>query len=83
MIQRLLAQEVGFYDQTKIGEIASRLSADTTKMSDQISLNFNILLRSIITSIGIIYFMAATSWKLTVLTVVSIPATVVITKVYG
>ena len=79
--QRLLEQEVGFYDQTKIGEVTSRLSTDTTKMADQISLNINVLLRSVITAIGVIYFMAAANYKLTILTVVSIPATVVITKV--
>ena len=81
--QRLLDQEVGFYDQTKIGEITSRLSTDTTKMADQISLNFNVLLRSVITAIGVMYFMFSTSWKLTVLTVVSVPSSVVISKVYG
>ena len=29
-------QELGFFDVTKTGEITSRLSADTTKMSDNL-----------------------------------------------
>lgn len=39
-------QDVGFYDTTKTGEITSRLSADTTTVSDQICLNLNVMLRS-------------------------------------
>lgn len=35
-----------FFDTTKTGEITSRLSADTTTVSDQICLNLNVMLRS-------------------------------------
>ena len=42
--ETLLNQEMGFFDTVKTGDITSRLSADTTKMSDQISLNLNVFL---------------------------------------
>ncbi len=42
----LLRQEVGFFDTTRTGDITSRLSADTTTVSDQICLNMNVLFRS-------------------------------------
>ena len=48
LLNSLLSQEVGFYDTTKTGDISSRISSDTTVMSDQISLNLNVLLRSIV-----------------------------------
>ena len=37
--------EIGFFDTTKSGEITSRLAADTSTLSDQISLNLNVLFR--------------------------------------
>lgn len=36
----------GFFDTTKTGDLTSRLSADTTKVGDQVSLNVNFFLRS-------------------------------------
>lgn len=35
----------GFFDTTKTGDLTSRLSADTTKVGDQVSLNVNFFLR--------------------------------------
>lgn len=52
-----LKQDIGFYDTSKSGEISSRLSADTTKVSDQIGLNFNIMLRSFVQAAGVLVFM--------------------------
>lgn len=41
----LMKQEIGFFDQTETGDLTSRLTSDTTKLSDQIGLNLNIFLR--------------------------------------
>ena len=46
LFSAIMAQEIGFFDVTKTGEITSRLSADVNKMSDQIGLNVNVCLRS-------------------------------------
>ena len=42
----LMAQDAAFFDGTKTGDITSRLSSDTTTVSDQICLNLNVMLRS-------------------------------------
>ena len=42
----LTLSRCSFFDTTKTGEITSRLSADTTTVSDQICLNLNVMLRS-------------------------------------
>jgi ATP-binding cassette subfamily B (MDR/TAP) protein 9 len=68
---------------TNIGDITSRLSADTTKMSDQISLNLNVLLRSIVEGILYLVLMVNLSWKLALLSFVSIPVMTAISNVYG
>lgn len=47
LFSALLNQEVGFFDTTKTGDITSRLSADTTTVSDQVCLNMNVMMRSL------------------------------------
>ncbi|KAJ9509930.1 hypothetical protein QJQ45_011470 [Haematococcus lacustris] len=58
--------EVGFYDTTKTGEITSRLSADTSTVSDSVCLNLNVMLRSIAQAAMVLAFMFTASWRLTV-----------------
>ena len=83
LFSTLLQQEMGFYDTVKTGDITSRLSADTTKMSDQISLNVNVFLRSVVQAIGVLFFMFRISIKMSVVTFTSVPAIVVLSKLYG
>ena len=45
LFKSLLRQEIGFFDKTETGDLTSRLTSDTTKLSDQIALNLNIFLR--------------------------------------
>ena len=65
------------------GEITSRLSADTTTVSDQICLNLNVGLRSLTQAAMVLVFMFRASWRLSVITFIIIPAIILITKVYG
>jgi ABC-type multidrug transport system fused ATPase/permease subunit len=56
LIQRLrnivftsvVKQDMEFFDQTKTGEITSRLSSDITTVGEAISINLNIFLRSVV-----------------------------------
>ncbi|GFH30272.1 ABC transmembrane type-1 domain-containing protein, partial [Haematococcus lacustris] len=66
LFKSLLAAEVGFYDTTKTGEITSRLSADTSTVSDSVCLNLNVMLRSIAQAAMVLAFMFTASWRLTV-----------------
>lgn len=79
----LIRQEAGFFDTTKTGDITSRLAADTTTVSDQISLNLNVMLRSVTQAAMVLGFMFTASWRLTVVTFVMIPIVLAICKVYG
>ena len=76
-------QDAGFFDTTKTGEVTSRLSADTTTVSDQICLNLNVMLRSSTQAAMVLVFMFSASWRLTVVTFVMIPLVLVICKLYG
>ncbi|ELT94942.1 hypothetical protein CAPTEDRAFT_6286 [Capitella teleta] len=79
----ILNQEIGFFDTTKTGDITSRLTSDVTTMSDTLSLNVNVFLRSLIKSLGVIVFMVRLSWRLTVVTLIGLPIIMGVSSVYG
>ncbi|KAG7669825.1 hypothetical protein Ndes2437B_g06013 [Nannochloris sp. 'desiccata'] len=83
LFESLMKQDPGFYDTTKTGEITSRLAADTTTVSDQISLNLNVMLRSATQAAMVLAFMFTASWRLTVVTFIMVPIVIAICKVYG
>jgi len=83
LFESLLKQDPGFYDTTKTGEITSRLSADTATVSNQISLNLNVMLRSATQAAMVLGFMFTASWRLTVVTFIMVPIVIAICKVYG
>ncbi|WIA09667.1 hypothetical protein OEZ85_009053 [Tetradesmus obliquus] len=83
LFNSLLTQEIGFFDTQQTGEISSRLSADTTTVSDSITLNLNILVRTMTQAVMVLVFMFGASWRLTVVTFVLVPCVLLISKVYG
>ena len=48
LFKALLRQELDFFGATKTGDVTSRLSADCQKVADQVQLNVNVFLRSVI-----------------------------------
>nr|XP_046242203.1 ATP-binding cassette sub-family B member 9 [Scatophagus argus] len=83
LFRTLMRQEIGFFDENHTGDIISRLSADTTQVSDLISQNINIFLRSAIKGVGHFIFMCGLSWRLTMVTVMGFPFITLVSKVYG
>jgi ATP-binding cassette subfamily B (MDR/TAP) protein 9 len=83
LMDALLSQDIGFFDVTKTGEITSRLSSDTTLVGDQVTLNVNVFLRSLVQAIGVLIFMTMLSWQLTLLAFISVPAITMLSRWYG
>lgn len=83
LMDALLSQDIGFFDTTKTGDITSRLSSDTTLVGDQVSLNVNVFLRSLVQAVGVLLFMFLVSWQLTLLAFISVPVITVLSKWYG
>lgn len=79
----LLSQEIGFFDTTKTGELTSRMTQDCQKVSDQITLNVNVFLRTIVSTCTTLVFMYMVSPPLTAVSFVSVPVIVVLSKKYG
>ena len=67
----------------KSGDITSRLTSDTTTMSDTVGINCNIFLRNFIRAIGVSVFMFALSWRMSVVTFMGLPLVIGLSKMYG
>ncbi|KAM8887273.1 ABC-type oligopeptide transporter ABCB9 isoform 1-T2 [Spinachia spinachia] len=83
LFRTLMRQEIAFFDENHTGDIISRLSADTTQVSDLISVNINIFLRSAIKGAGFSIFMLGISWKLTLVALMGFPFIGLVSKFYG
>uniref|UniRef100_A0ABM5FDC5 Antigen peptide transporter 2-like n=1 Tax=Pogona vitticeps TaxID=103695 RepID=A0ABM5FDC5_9SAUR len=64
------------------GDLTSRLSTNTTKMSHSVTRNANIFLRSLIKIVGLYGFMVSVSWRFTLLTFIETPLMLAAQKVY-
>ncbi|XP_015256511.1 PREDICTED: ATP-binding cassette sub-family B member 9 [Cyprinodon variegatus] len=83
LFRTLMTQEIAFFDENHTGDILSRLSADTTQVSDLISQNVNVFLRSAIKGTGFVIFMFRMSWKLTLVTMMAFPFIGLVSMLYG
>ena len=83
LFERIMQMEIGFFDMRKTGEITSRLTSDCTKIGDGITYNLNVFLRSAVKIIGILFFMFKLSWRLSIVTLISIPIVAILSEVFG
>uniref|UniRef100_A0A8C9S3J2 ABC-type oligopeptide transporter ABCB9 n=1 Tax=Scleropages formosus TaxID=113540 RepID=A0A8C9S3J2_SCLFO len=83
LFRSLMRQEIGFFDANHTGDITSRLTSDTTQVSDLISENVNLFLRSLVKALGFCFFMFGMSWKLSLVTIMGFPFIAIISKLYG
>ncbi len=70
---RVIRMDPAFFEVTRVGEVLSRLTADTTLVQSIAGVNLSIMLRSTITVIGSLVMLAVTSLKLTGIMIVLMP----------
>eukprot|EP01037_Dinobryon_pediforme_P002490 gene2490-2529_t len=71
--QHLAGLDAAFFDVSKVGELVSRLTADTTQLKDAFGASASIALRNLFLGAGAIIMMVYTSPKLSGLVLVAIP----------
>ena len=79
----LIRKDVAYFDDTKTGEILSRLSTDTQIIQDGMSVNVSMFIRAMITiiiSLAILFFI---SWKLTLITLAGVIPIVFFAMYFG
>lgn len=83
VFQRLLAQEVAYFDELTSGALVSRLTNDTATLQAAASTNISMALRSAASLLLSVVVMFATSWKLTLAMLATVPLVSVLAAVVG
>ena len=79
----LIEQDIGFFDKIKTGDMLSRLTSDTTTMSDLISQNLNGFLWNFVKTIGTVLFIMKLSWQLSLTCFIGAPVVFSVGKLFG
>lgn len=83
LYQKILSQEVAFFDQNRTGELMSRLASDCTTLQNAVSVNVSMGLRNLGQVIGGLAFMFYTSWRLSILMLLLIPPVTLAAAIFG
>lgn len=81
--QHILSLSPAFFEHTRVGEVLSRLTADTTLVQGIVGSSASFALRSMVMGLGALVMMAVTSLKLTGLAFIGVPLTLVPIIVMG
>jgi ATP-binding cassette, subfamily B, bacterial len=76
VFRHLTSLDPAFFDQTRSGEIVSRLTADTTQVKAAFGVTVSIALRNVFLFLGAVTLMIVTSPKLSALVLLAIPVIV-------
>eukprot|EP00924_Labyrinthula_sp_SR-Ha-C_P002578 maker-scaffold_13-snap-gene-0.41-mRNA-1 protein AED:0.03 eAED:0.03 QI:31/1/1/1/1/1/5/80/661 len=83
VFSHLLSQDVSFFDESKAGELQSRLSNDVTTLQDAVTSNVSVFLRYVGQVVASIVILFTLSWKLTVVMLSIVPIMAILARVYG
>ncbi|MEC9464907.1 MAG: ABC transporter transmembrane domain-containing protein [Myxococcota bacterium] len=83
LFRGILAQEVGFFDQRRTGELTNRLSADTGVLQNTVSVNISMGLRFVASIVGGVGLLLYTSASLTLLMLLVVPPVAIGAVVVG
>ena len=83
MFEQILKQEIGFFDQTRTGDLTNRLASDCTQLRSALTVNVSMVLRSFAQCIGAVIILFISSWKLTLVMLAVTPVLAVASVFYG
>lgn len=80
---QVLAMDMRFFEVTKVGEILSRLTTDTTLIQSISGVGLSIVLRSSIQFVGALLLLAVTNFSLTLWLLILLPAVIAPVMIIG
>jgi ATP-binding cassette subfamily B protein len=83
LFDSLVVQEVGFFDGERTGDLTSRLASDTASLQGLLSSQFSMALRNGVQVVGGLVLLLVTSWKLTGVMLLVVPAVALGAVFYG
>lgn len=79
----ILGQDIGFFDQTRTGELTNRLASDTTVLQNTVTVNVSMALRFVVSILGGLAMLLWTSPWLTLLSMLLVPVVAVGLALFG
>jgi len=77
VFDHILGLEPGFFEATRTGEVISRLSTDTTLLQQVIGFGLSMFVRNLLMMTGAAVMLFVVSWKLALMVLLGVPATLV------
>ncbi|MGA8006637.1 MAG: ABC transporter transmembrane domain-containing protein, partial [Burkholderiales bacterium] len=77
VFDHILGLEPGFFEATRTGEVISRLSTDSTLLQQAIGFGLSMFVRNLLMMAGAAVMLFVTSWKLALMVLLGVPATLV------
>ena len=77
VFDHILGLEPAFFEATLTGEVISRLTNDTTQLQQVIGYGFSMFIRNLLMMAGAAVMLFVTSWKLALLVLLGVPATLI------
>ena len=81
--ERLIYMPMDFFNQNKVGELTSRISADIVQVQETLRTTIAEFFRQVITILGSIIFLLFISWKLALIMVATVPVMAIIAVFFG
>ncbi|CAF3940285.1 unnamed protein product [Rotaria sp. Silwood2] len=79
----IIKQEIGFFDNTRTGELTNRLSNDTQVLQNAVTINISMLVRFLLQIIGSLAVMFYLEVTLTLVLMGVVPVIILISRQYG
>jgi len=83
VFSHLLELSPGWFEQTRTGEMISRLTTDTALLEQIIGSSLSMALRNALLGAGALVMLMLTSWKLTLLVLLTVPVVIVPIVLFG
>ena len=83
LYRAVILQDIAFFDERRTGELMNRLSSDTTVLQNTVTVNVSMALRYSLQAVGAVAILMWTSWRLTLVMLVSVPIVMIGAAVYG
>jgi ATP-binding cassette subfamily B (MDR/TAP) protein 9 len=83
LFAKILAQEVGYFDQHASGAVSSRLTSDCTEIASDLSWVFRNITEAVVRVGGIAVYLCVQNLRLGLLACAIIPITAAVNKLYG
>ncbi|MFN8349109.1 MAG: ABC transporter transmembrane domain-containing protein [Spirosomataceae bacterium] len=80
---KIVSLPVSFFEQRRVGELMSRITADVQALQDVLSFTLAELFRSVATVVVGIIIICFISWKLTIFMLATFPVAIVVAMIFG